>query len=87
MDLGIAGKVALVTGASRGVGRAVAAALLREGVRVMITARNAERLGENGTNKQQGEAARLLPLIHAEIEGRKARAAPPAKPARRSKKA
>jgi hypothetical protein len=48
---------------------------------------NAERLGENGTNKQQGEAARLLPLIHAEIEGRKARAPAPAKAVRRSKKA
>ncbi len=44
MDLGIAGKIALVTGASRGVGRTIAATLLREGVRVMITARNAERL-------------------------------------------
>ncbi|HWT31584.1 MAG TPA: hypothetical protein VN240_11235 [Propylenella sp.] len=39
---------------------------------------NAERLGEVGTRKQQGEAARLLPLIQAEIDGRKARA--PAKP-------
>jgi hypothetical protein len=42
---------------------------------------NAERLGEAGTNKQQGEAARLLPLIQAEIDDRKARApAPAAKP-------
>ena len=39
---------------------------------------NAERLGQAGTNKQQGEAARLLPLIQAEIDERKARA--PAKP-------
>ncbi len=44
MDLGITGKVALVTGASRGVGRAIAAVLLREGARVMITARNAQQL-------------------------------------------
>ena len=46
MDLGITGKVALVTGASRGVGRAIAAVLLREGARVMITARNAGPLEE-----------------------------------------
>ena len=46
---------------------------------------NAERLGQAGTNKQKGEAERLLPLIQAEIEERKARA--PVKPVRRSRKA
>lgn len=44
MDLGLEGKVALVTGGSRGVGRAVAQALLEEGARVMITARDPRRL-------------------------------------------
>jgi 3-oxoacyl-[acyl-carrier protein] reductase len=44
MDLGLSGKVALVTGGSRGVGRACAASLLEEGARVMITARDARRL-------------------------------------------
>ncbi len=44
MDLGLAGKVAIVTGGSRGVGRACAASLLREGARVMITARDPVRL-------------------------------------------
>ncbi len=39
MDLGIEGKVALVTGASRGIGRAIAAELAREGVRVAISSR------------------------------------------------
>jgi 3-oxoacyl-[acyl-carrier protein] reductase len=38
------GKVAIVTGASRGIGRAIAARLVAEGARVCITARNAERL-------------------------------------------
>ncbi len=44
MDLGLAGKVAIVTGSSRGVGRAIAASLLREGARVMISARDPQRL-------------------------------------------
>lgn len=43
MELGIAGRVALVGGASRGIGRAVAEVLAAEGARVVITARDADR--------------------------------------------
>jgi 3-oxoacyl-[acyl-carrier protein] reductase len=43
MDLGIAGRVALVGGASQGIGRAVAQALVAEGARVVVTARDEER--------------------------------------------
>ena len=46
MDLGIAGKRALVLGASRGLGRAIATALAAEGVEVVLAARNRERLAE-----------------------------------------
>jgi 3-oxoacyl-[acyl-carrier protein] reductase len=44
VDLGIDGKVALVMGASKGLGRAVAAALAREGARVAMSSRSAERI-------------------------------------------
>lgn len=40
MDLGIAGKVALVTAGSKGLGRATAMALAGEGVRVMLSGRD-----------------------------------------------
>jgi 3-oxoacyl-[acyl-carrier protein] reductase len=46
MDLRLAGKVALVTGSSRGIGLATAKALAAEGCRIMLTARSAEQLGE-----------------------------------------
>ena len=44
MDLGIAGKWALVCGASKGLGLGCAQALVREGVNVVIAARGAEGL-------------------------------------------
>ena len=44
MDLGLQGRTALVCAASRGLGRACAMALAREGVAVTITARGAEAL-------------------------------------------
>src|SRR5215831_3234404 len=55
MDLGLSGKKALVTAGSRGIGRAVVARLVAEGMQVAICARNAEgveltckELGPNG---------------------------------------
>ena len=46
MDLGIRGRTALVTGASMGIGRGIASALAREGVRLAVVARRRNLLEE-----------------------------------------
>jgi 3-oxoacyl-[acyl-carrier protein] reductase len=58
MDLGLKGKVALVTAASKGLGRASAQALAEEGVRLVICAR-----GEEGLEKARSELALLTEVI------------------------
>jgi 3-oxoacyl-[acyl-carrier protein] reductase len=46
MDLGLEGRVALVMAASRGIGKAIATALAREGARVAISSRSEDALGK-----------------------------------------
>ena len=45
MDLGLAGRVYILTGASRGLGYATAACLVADGAHVVVSARDPERLG------------------------------------------
>jgi 3-oxoacyl-[acyl-carrier protein] reductase len=56
VDLGIAGRTALVMGASRGIGRGIAAALAREGARVAMASRSEEALHEAAA-EIEGETA------------------------------
>lgn len=58
MDLGLHGKAALVTGASRGIGKAIARALAREGARVCLAAR-----GEADLKATEQELKLLGPQI------------------------
>jgi 3-oxoacyl-[acyl-carrier protein] reductase len=55
MELGIEGKVALVMGASKGIGRGIAGVLAREGARVAVASRSQERL--EAAVEEIGEAA------------------------------
>ena len=57
MDLQLGNRTALVTGASRGLGRAIAFKLAGEGVKTAIVARRGELLRESGT-----EGIRLPPM-------------------------
>jgi NAD(P)-dependent dehydrogenase (short-subunit alcohol dehydrogenase family) len=63
MDLGLHGKTAIVTGGSRGIGKAIARELAREGVDVAIVARGQADL-EATARELAGETnRRILPLV------------------------
>ncbi len=60
MNLGIEGKVALVMGASKGLGRAIAAALAAEGARVAISSRSEQRIAAAATGIAADTGAEVL---------------------------
>ncbi len=56
MDLGLAERACIVTGASRGIGRATAEALAAEGASVLLVARNGDALEEAAASCRDGGA-------------------------------
>ena len=62
MDLGLKGKTALVTGASEGIGRAIAWRLAEEGVRVAICARTASKLEETAAAIVHATGMEIVPI-------------------------
>ena len=63
MDLELQGKCAIVCAASKGLGRATALALAREGARVAICARNEGTLHETARSIRQATGAHVLPIV------------------------
>ena len=66
MDLGLRGKIALVTAASRGLGRAIAEALGAEGASLIICARGTDALEEAGRGIAQRTGAEVE-MIGADV--------------------
>ncbi|HYS33561.1 MAG TPA: SDR family NAD(P)-dependent oxidoreductase, partial [Streptosporangiaceae bacterium] len=62
MDLGLSGKVAVVAASSKGLGRASALALAREGARVTICARNEADLDATAEQIRRETRAEVLAI-------------------------
>ncbi len=63
MELGLKGKVALVTASSKGLGKAVAFGLAREGAKTVICARGEETLRKTAEEIQKATGAEVLALV------------------------
>jgi 3-oxoacyl-[acyl-carrier protein] reductase len=62
MDLGIAGRKAIVCASSRGLGRACATALAEAGCEVVINGRDGDRLARVAAELRQATGAKIIPV-------------------------
>jgi 3-oxoacyl-[acyl-carrier protein] reductase len=62
MELGLKGRTALVTGASKGIGRAIAKGLASEGVNVVLVARGVDALTATAADLQSRYGISALPV-------------------------
>ena len=60
MDLQLSGKRAIVTGASRGIGKAIALALANEGVDVALVARSPDALNATAAELAESSGRRIV---------------------------
>jgi NAD(P)-dependent dehydrogenase (short-subunit alcohol dehydrogenase family) len=63
MDLELTGRAAIVTGGSRGIGRAIAKVLASEGVDVAICARQRQPLDDAAKALSQDTGRRIIPIV------------------------
>ncbi|MCS7133160.1 MAG: SDR family NAD(P)-dependent oxidoreductase, partial [Aigarchaeota archaeon] len=62
MDLGLLGKAAIVTGSSRGIGKAIALVLAREGAKLVICSRKRDEILKAAEEIRSETGSEVLPL-------------------------
>ena len=62
VDLGLSNRVAIITGSSRGIGKAIAYGLAKEGAQVTIVARNIDQLRDTARKITASTGTEILPV-------------------------
>jgi 3-oxoacyl-[acyl-carrier protein] reductase len=69
MDLHLTNKVGIVTGASKGIGRAIAETLAQEGMRLVVVARSRHQLDELAAHMGDNCLVQAMDLMHPDAPG------------------